>query len=125
MARLIQAVAKYGPKVERGRMAGIDQVSELVAKGTGLSDGQVNLVLRELHNAILFYNRTGVPVQLLNLCRKEGYALVSFDYRLAPEVKLPAIIEDVEDGFRWLRDEAENAIDSQGRVRALVHELEL
>ncbi len=26
-------------------------------------------------------------------------------YRLAPEVKLPAIIEDVHDAFRWLRSE--------------------
>ena len=35
----------------------------------------------------------------------KGYALVSFDYRLAPEVKLPAIIEDVQDAFRWLREQ--------------------
>ena len=40
---------------------------------------------------------------LLDLCRREGFALVSFDYRLAPEVKLPAIVEDVEDALRWLR----------------------
>src|SRR5205823_7955621 len=37
--------------------------------------------------------------------RAEGYALVSFDYRLAPEVKLPAIAADVEDAFRWLREQ--------------------
>lgn len=35
----------------------------------------------------------------------EGYALVSIDYRLAPETKLPALIEDIEDAFRWLRQE--------------------
>jgi acetyl esterase/lipase len=34
-----------------------------------------------------------------------GYVLISIDYRLAPETKLPAIIEDVEDAFRWLRSE--------------------
>src|SRR5262249_50270955 len=43
--------------------------------------------------------------QLLDLCRAEGYVLVSLDYRLAPEVKLPAIAEDVEDAFRWLREQ--------------------
>jgi acetyl esterase/lipase len=32
-----------------------------------------------------------------------GYAIVSIDYRLAPETKLPAIIEDVEDAFKWIR----------------------
>src|SRR5262249_49129033 len=48
-------------------------------------------------------SRSGVPGNLLDLCKKEGYVLVSLDYRLAPEVKLPAIVEDVEDAFRWLR----------------------
>lgn len=33
-----------------------------------------------------------------------GVVVVSLDYRLAPESKLPAIIEDVEDGFRWVRE---------------------
>ena len=36
---------------------------------------------------------------------KEGVVVVSIDYRLAPESKLPAIIEDVEDAFKWLRAE--------------------
>jgi acetyl esterase/lipase len=55
--------------------------------------------------ALIVGSRTHVPQNLLELCRAEGYALVSFDYRLAPEVKLPAIIEDIEDGFRWLREQ--------------------
>jgi acetyl esterase/lipase len=46
-----------------------------------------------------------VPQQLLNLCRTVGFALISIDYRLAPEVKLPAIIEDVQDAFRWMRED--------------------
>jgi acetyl esterase/lipase len=53
--------------------------------------------------ALITGNRKGVPPNLLDLCRDEGYAFVSIDYRLAPEVKLPAIIADVEDAFRWLR----------------------
>jgi acetyl esterase/lipase len=48
-------------------------------------------------------NRKSVPRNLLDLCRDEGYALVSIDYRLAPEVKLPEIIADVEDALRWMR----------------------
>ena len=32
-----------------------------------------------------------------------GYCVASIDYRLAPETKLPQIIEDLEDAFRWLR----------------------
>jgi acetyl esterase/lipase len=32
-----------------------------------------------------------------------GVIVVSLDYRLAPETKLPGIVADVEDGFRWVR----------------------
>jgi acetyl esterase/lipase len=35
-----------------------------------------------------------------------GYCVTSIDYRLAPESKLPAIISDLEDAFRWLRENA-------------------
>src|SRR6266850_4396471 len=40
---------------------------------------------------------------LLEALLKGGYAVVSIDYRLAPEVKLPAIIEDVRDACAWVR----------------------
>ena len=53
--------------------------------------------------ALLMGNRAGVPRNLLDLCRREGFALVSIDYRLAPQVKLPSIIEDVKDAFHWVR----------------------
>lgn len=32
-----------------------------------------------------------------------GHVIVSIDYRLAPETKLPGIIEDVRDAIRWVR----------------------
>jgi acetyl esterase/lipase len=50
-------------------------------------------------------SRAGVPQLLLDLCRHEGFALVSLDYRLAPEVKLPEIIDDIKDAFAWLREQ--------------------
>jgi acetyl esterase/lipase len=34
-----------------------------------------------------------------------GFAQVSIDYRLAPETKLPGILEDVLDAFAWVRGE--------------------
>jgi acetyl esterase/lipase len=53
--------------------------------------------------ALVTGNRNSVPKNLLDLAKSEGYALVSIDYRLAPEVKLPEIIADVEDAFKWIR----------------------
>ena len=32
-----------------------------------------------------------------------GYTIISIDYRLAPQTKLNAIIDDVEEAYRWVR----------------------
>jgi acetyl esterase/lipase len=55
--------------------------------------------------ALIMGNRDGVPGDIKKLCQEQNYVLVSLDYRLAPEVKLPAIIEDVKDAFRWIHSE--------------------
>ncbi|HMF11909.1 MAG TPA: alpha/beta hydrolase, partial [Gemmataceae bacterium] len=68
-------------------------------------DAKVRPVVAWIHGgALIVGSRAGVPKQLQDLCRQEGYAIVSLDYRLAPEVKLPEIIDDVKDAFRWLRE---------------------
>jgi len=35
----------------------------------------------------------------------DGYVVVSIDYRLAPAVKLASIIEDLQDAYRWVREQ--------------------
>jgi acetyl esterase/lipase len=42
---------------------------------------------------------------------EQGYTQVSIDYRLAPETKLPAIIEDVQDAWRWCHEELPRSFD--------------
>ena len=67
-------------------------------------DTEVRPVVVWLHGgALILGSRHGVPGGIVGLCRKEGFVLVSIDYRLAPEVKLPRIIEDIQDAFRWIR----------------------
>jgi acetyl esterase/lipase len=56
--------------------------------------------------ALINGHRAGIDVRVKQMMLDAGYALVSIDYRLAPETKLPAIIEDVEDAFAWIRREA-------------------
>ena len=69
-------------------------------------DAEVRPVVVWIHgNALIMGSRNSVPAPLMNLCRTEGFVLVSLDYRLAPEVKLPAIIDDVKDAFRWLHEQ--------------------
>jgi len=52
--------------------------------------------------ALIVGSRTHVPNQILELCTRERFILASLDYRLAPEVKLPEIVGDIQDAFRWL-----------------------
>ncbi|MDZ4288717.1 MAG: alpha/beta hydrolase [Prosthecobacter sp.] len=60
-------------------------------------------------------HRESIPAHVRDFAAGNGYALISIDYRLAPESTFPAIISDIEDAFRWLRGEgaARFAIDPQ------------
>src|SRR5689334_1631391 len=59
-------------------------------------DTQVRPVLVSLHGgALIMGHRENLSGPVKNFALTNGYVLVSFDYRLAPETKLPAIIEDV------------------------------
>lgn len=55
--------------------------------------------------ALINGHRAGVSGRVRNRMLESGYIVVSIDYRLAPETKLPAIIEDVEDAFSWIREQ--------------------
>lgn len=52
--------------------------------------------------ALIMGNRESVHHELMNLAEEKGYAVASFDYRLAPESKLPELISDIEAGYQWL-----------------------
>ena len=64
MARIVQAVRRYGPKLRRYRTAQLEDVVDWMAARTGLNRGEVLLMLAELHDAILYFNRQGVAVKL-------------------------------------------------------------
>ncbi len=54
--------------------------------------------------ALIVGSRAQVPKNILELCTREKLILISLDYRLAPEVKLPEIAADLKDAFRWLHE---------------------
>ncbi len=53
--------------------------------------------------ALIMGDRRGIDRTLLGDLIKAGYVVVSIDYRLAPETKLAAILDDVRDAFHWVR----------------------
>ncbi len=66
---------------------------------------EVRPVIVWIHGgALIMGSRGGIDAQVSGLAREKGYALVSVDYRLAPETKLPELISDIEAAFRWIAD---------------------
>jgi len=64
-------------------------------------------VLLWLHGGgLIFGGRHEINQQQLELYLQYGFAVVSLDYRLAPEVKLPDILLDLQDGHHYLQREA-------------------
>ncbi len=52
--------------------------------------------------ALIMGHRSNLDRLLWYLYQQAGFVIVSIDYRLAPEVKLPAIIEDLRDAHAWV-----------------------
>src|SRR6516162_2104571 len=54
--------------------------------------------------ALIMGDRRGIDGTFRDRLVAAGFAVVSIDYRLAPETKLAAILEDVQDACTWVRD---------------------
>ncbi len=82
------------------------QVGDLEIKANvyRADDEKVRPVVVWIHGgALIMGGRDSVNGRVKKMFLDAGYVIVSIDYRLAPETKLPAIIEDVEDAFKWIR----------------------
>ncbi len=80
---------------------------EIRADVYGASPGAARPAVMWMHGgALIFGNRKSLTRPFHAGLLQLGYVIVSIDYRLAPETKLPAIIEDIQDAYRWVRDQA-------------------
>jgi acetyl esterase/lipase len=55
--------------------------------------------------ALIFGSRVMLPADELEVFLEAGFVVVAIDYRLAPETKLPEILNDVDDALHWVRTE--------------------
>lgn len=55
--------------------------------------------------ALIVGQRSGVMQRFHQRLLEADWTVVSIDYRLAPETRLPDILADVRDAFRWVHDE--------------------
>lgn len=56
--------------------------------------------------ALIWGTRRWLGQAQLRRYLQRGFTVMAADYRLAPETKLPAIIEDLADVWRWVQEEA-------------------
>jgi acetyl esterase/lipase len=54
--------------------------------------------------ALITGQRTGINPEQRRRYLDAGFVVVAIDYRLAPETKLAGIIDDLNDAFKWVRE---------------------
>ncbi len=79
------------------------QIKAVVYRAAG--DGVRPCVMFIHGGALIMGNRLGFPTDERQRLLEAGFVVVSIDYRLAPETKLPGIMEDLQDAWRWLRSQ--------------------
>lgn len=80
---------------------GLDIRADVQGGGAGLKKPAVVWI----HGgALIMGSRSGVPRALCSRWLALGYVVVSIDYRLAPETRLPEIVADVRDAFQWVQE---------------------
>ncbi len=96
---------------------------EIQADAFGITAGEARPVLLWLHGgALVCGTRERMRPAHLRLYTEAGYVVVAIDYRLAPETKLPGIIEDLQDACLWLRTEGPALLNiDPGRLAAIGH----
>lgn len=63
---------------------------------------------------LLWGTREEIQEEMVEFYLNNGFSLFSIDYRLAPETKLPDILEDIHDALNWIETEGSRrySIDS-------------
>lgn len=67
MANKIKAIAVYRPRIKLGRTVKQDELVSYMVGRTGLGDGEISLVLKELRDAVAYFNLSGRGVKLEGL----------------------------------------------------------
>ena len=64
MAKILQAVSQYGPKLELKPTAQLDKLAEWMAMRTGINKSEAMMVFQESSEAILYFCKGGQPVKI-------------------------------------------------------------
>ena len=91
MAKLIQAVIAYGPKLKLDRTASMNEVINMISGRTGLNAGDVSHMVNEFKAVILTFALAGRPVNIegLGIFRPkiDLRGTIALGTRFSPQIK--------------------------------------
>lgn len=91
MAARVKAINACRPKIVLGKTVQKDELVRYLAGRTGLNEGAVDYVLRELRDAVIFYGQSGRGVKIEGLGtylpNLDLDGAVDIDYRQSPALK--------------------------------------
>ncbi len=108
MAKLLNAIVKYGPRLELNPTVQLDKVAELMAMRTGLHKSQVMMVLQEQSETILFFTKGGTSVKLPGIgifspsIERDGN--ININFRADSELKVGINTTNIYEGEILNRD---------------------
>ena len=71
--------------------------------------------------ALIWGSSNSLPTEQLEFYLNAGYSVLSIDYRLAPETKLPEIIEDIKDAIIWVQNNGTQLQINPKRIFVIGH----
>lgn len=69
---------------------------------------------------LLWGTREEIQDEMVQLYTENGFSVFSIDYRLAPETKLPEILEDIKDALKWIETEGPKHFSVNSKKIAVV-----
>ena len=86
-----------------------------------LNGNNLRPVILWLHGGgLIFGSRGALPADEREQLLRAGYIVVAIDYRLGPETKLPEIIRDVQDAYRWIREKGPTLFSADPQRVAII-----
>jgi acetyl esterase/lipase len=99
--------ANHQPFVKQTFVYKVVKGCKLHADFYGPPDSAVRPLIFWIHGgALIMGDRGNLERDQLERYVDAGFSVISLDYRLAPETKLPQILKDVRDAYRWVRTRA-------------------
>ncbi len=78
-------------------------------------------VILWLHGGgLIFGGRGMLPADERKQFLQAGYVVAAVDYRLGPETKLPLILQDVDDAYRWIQEKGPTLFSADPNRVAIV-----